>query len=89
MNNPAAMAIIAITVMLWILWSDTVRARKPAPILFALRIALYLVVSGILVLNLIRYPHVFGGSSRALMIAAVVVGLVGAGYFTRRLVKKK
>ena len=89
MNNPAAMALIAITVMLWILWSDTVRARKPAPILYALRIALYLIVSGILVLNLIRYPHVFGGSSRAFMIAAVVVGLVGAGYFTRRLVLKK
>ena len=89
MNNPAAMAIIAITVMLWILWSDTVRARKPAPILYALRVALYLIVSGILILNLIRYPHVFAGSARAIAIAAVLVGLVGAGYFTRRLVRKK
>lgn len=89
MNNPAAMAIIAMTVMLWILWSDTVRARRPAPVLYALRIALYLIVSGILILNLIRYPHVFAGGSRALMIAAVLVGLVGAAYFTRRLVLKK
>ena len=89
MNNPAAMAFIAITVMLWILWSDTIRARKPAPILYALRIALYLIVSGILVLNLVRYPHVFAGTARALVIVAVLVGLVGAGYFTRRLVLKK
>ena len=89
MNNPAAMAIIAITVMLWILWSDTIRARKPAPILYALRIALYLIVSGILILNLVRYPHVFAGSTRAIAIAAVLVGLVGAGYFTRRLVLRR
>ena len=89
MMNPAAMAIVAITVMLWILWSDTLRARRPTPILYALRIALYLIVSGILVLNLVRYPHLFDGSTRAIVIAAVLVGLVGAGYFTRRLVLRR
>ena len=51
MMNPAVMVIAAITVMLWILWSDTVRARRPSPILYAMRIALYLIVSGILVLK--------------------------------------
>jgi hypothetical protein len=89
MISPAAMAIAAITVMLWILWSDTIRARRPAPILYALRIALYLIVSGILVLNLIRYPHVFAGTTRAIVIVAVLVGLLGAGYFTRRLVLRR
>jgi hypothetical protein len=89
MINPAAMAIAAITVMLWILWSDTIRARRPAPILYALRIALYLIVSGILVLNLIRYPHIFGGTTRAIVIVAVLVGLLGAGYFARRLVLRR
>lgn len=89
MLNPAAMAIVAITVMLWILWSDTLRARRPQPILYALRIALYLIVSGILILNMVRYPDVLGGSTRVLMIVAVVVGLLGAGYFTRRLVLRR
>lgn len=89
MMNPAAMAIVAMTVMLWILWSDTLRARRPAPILYALRIALFLIVSGILILNLVRYPAVFSGSAKVLMIVAVAVGLLGAGYFTRRLVLRK
>ena len=84
MMNPAAMAIVAITVMLWILWSDTLRARRPMPILYALRIALYLIVTGILILNLVRSPDVFAGTTRILVIVAVLVGLLGAGYFARR-----
>ena len=87
--NPTLMVIASITVMLWILWSDTLRARRPMPILYVLRIALYLIVTGILVLNLIRYPHVFAGTTRALVIVAVLVGLLGAGYFARRLVLRK
>jgi hypothetical protein len=87
--NPAMMVIAAITVMLWILWSDTLRARRPAPILYVMRIALYLIVSGILILNLVRYPHVFAGTTRALVIVAVLVGLLGAGYFARRLVLRR
>jgi hypothetical protein len=89
MMNPAAMAVVAMTVMLWILWSDTIRAHRPAPILYALRVALYLIVSGILILNLVRYPDVFAGSTRVLVIVAVLVGLLGAGYFTRRLVLRR
>jgi len=48
MIPPAGMAIAAMTVMLWILWSDSVRPRKTAPILYALRIALYLIVGAVL-----------------------------------------
>lgn len=87
--NPTAMAMAAITVMLWILWSDTIRSRRPAPILYAVRIALYLIVSGILVLNLVRYPNLFGGTARTLSIVAVVVGFLGAGYFSRRLILRR
>ena len=89
MINPATMAIAAITVMLWILWSDTIRKRRPTPILYAMRIALYLIVSGILILNLVRYPDVFAGNVRGIAIVAVLVGFVGAGYFARRLVQKR
>jgi hypothetical protein len=89
MMSPVAMAMATITVMLWIMWSDTMRARRPAPILYAVRIALYLIVSGILVLNLIRYPHLFNGTGRVLCIVAALIGLLGAGYFGRRMVLRR
>lgn len=82
------MAITAITVMLWILWSDTLRSRRPTPILYAIRIALYLIISGIMIVNMVRYPHAFGGGARALAIVTVLIGLAGAGYFGRRLVRR-
>jgi hypothetical protein len=88
MIPPAGMAIAAITVMLWIMWSDTIRARKPAPILYAVRIALYLIVSGILILNMVRYPRYFAGGARVVAIAAVLIGFGGAFYFGRRLVRR-
>ncbi|HET8796449.1 MAG TPA: hypothetical protein VFO89_02100 [Thermoanaerobaculia bacterium] len=88
MISPIAMAMATLTVMLWILWSDTLRARRPAPILYAVRIALFLVVSGILLLNLVRYPELFSGTARLLAIVAVIVGIFGAGYFARRLIRR-
>lgn len=89
MMHPAAMAIAAIIVMLWLLWSDTIRGRRPTPMLYALRIALYLIVSFVLILNLIRYPQMFAGNTRAIVIVAILVGLLGAGYFARRLVLRR
>jgi hypothetical protein len=89
MISPGMMAIAALTVMLWILWSDTLRARRPTPILYAMRIALYLIVSGIMILNMVRYPGMFDGGARFIAIAAVLVGLVGAGYFARRMVLRR
>ncbi|HVE71997.1 MAG TPA: hypothetical protein VNI54_11570 [Thermoanaerobaculia bacterium] len=89
MFNAAMMALAALTVMLWILWSDTMRARRPSQILYTMRIGLFLVVSGILILNLVRYPRMFDGGARFIAIAAALVGLVGAGYFGRRLVLRR
>jgi hypothetical protein len=89
MISPAGMAIAAITVMLWIVWSDTIRSKRSSQILYAVRIALYLVVSGVFVLNLVRYPRMFGGTARVLCFVAIVVGVAGAGYFAQRLVRKR
>ena len=88
MLTPSGMAIAVITVMLWILWSDTIRSRQPSQILYTIRIALYLVVSGVLILNLVRYPRIFAGGARALTIAAVVIGLIGAAYFAQKLTRR-
>jgi len=87
--TPAAMALATLTVMLWILWSDTIRQRRPSQILYVMRIALFLVVSGLLIVNLVRRPELFRGGDRTLTIAAALVGVIGAGYFARRLVLRK
>lgn len=89
MTSPAAMALATMTVMLWIIWSDTIRARRPSQILYTVRIALYLIVSAILVLNMLRYPEIFSGSARTLTIVAALVGIAGATYFARRLVLRR
>ena len=88
MIPPVGMAIAAMTVMLWIMWSDTLRARKPSPLLYTMRIALFLIVSGVLILNMVRYPQYFAGTTRAVTIVAATVGILGAGYFARRLVRR-
>jgi hypothetical protein len=88
MIPPAGMAIAALTVMLWILWSDTLRARRPAPILYAVRIALYLIMAGVLILNRLRYPYLFSTSASVLVGLTAAVGVFGALYFGRRLVRR-
>ena len=88
MIPPAGMALAALTVMLWILWSDTLRARRPAPLLYALRIALYLIVAGILILNLVRSPQFFSGAARVVTVITAAVGILGAVYFGRKLVRR-
>ena len=89
MLNPAAMALAAITVMLWILWSDSLRSRRPTAILYAIRIALYLIMSGNFILNMVRYPDSIGGSTRIITILAALIGVVGAGYFARKMVLRR
>ena len=88
MIPPAGFAIAALTVMLWILWSDTIRSRRASQALYAVRIALYLVVSGILILNRVRYPQYFSGGATVAVVLAVAVGLFGAVWFGRRLVRR-
>jgi len=90
MIPPIGMAIAAMTVMLWIIWSDILRTRRrPMPLLYALRIALFLIVAAIMVLNLVRYPHYFAGGARVFAVLAVMVGIAGAIHFGRKLVLRR
>jgi len=89
MIPPIGMAIAAMTVMLWIIWSDILRTRRPMPLLYALRIALFLIVAGIMVLNLVRYPNYFTGGARIFAFLAVGVGIIGAIHFGRKLVLRR
>lgn len=88
MMTPGLMAIATMTVMLWILWSDTIRARRPSQILYTVRIGLYLVVAFVLILNLVRYPKIFDTTDRVLTIVAAAIGILGAVYFGKKLVRR-
>ena len=88
MIPPVGFAIAALTVMLWILWSDSIRARRGSQALYAVRVGLYLVVSFVLILNRVRYPRYFSGSATIAVALAVACGLFGAFWFGRRLVRR-
>jgi len=88
MIPPAGMAIAALTLMLWILWSDTIRSRRPTPVLYAVRVALYLIMAALLVVNRLRYPGMFSTSATVLIVITAFVGVFGAFYFGRRLVRR-
>jgi hypothetical protein len=88
MIPPVGMAMAALTVMLWLIWSDTVRAGRTPAILYAVRVALFVIVAGILVLNRIRYPFLFSPTATVLVVINAMVGAGGATYFARRLVRR-
>ena len=88
MIPPSGMAIAALTVMLWILWSDTIRKRRSAQAIYAVRVGLYLTVTALLIMNRIRYPRLFSTSATVLIAITAFVGLFGAFYFGRRLVRR-
>lgn len=85
MTTPSSIAIAAITLMLWILWRDSLRPHRRAPILYAVRTALYLIASGILILNRVRYPSQFSRGETVLVFVAAAIGIFGAVYFARRM----
>lgn len=70
--------------MLWILWSDTVRPRRSARIVYLVRMVLFLAMIGALYYNLASYPGAFSTGARVLVGIATVVGLAGAIYFFRK-----
>ena len=88
MIPPTGMAIAALTVMLWILWSDTIRRKRSAQAVYAVRVALYLIVTALLIINRIRFPRLFSSSANVLIAITAFVGLFGAFYFGRRLVRR-
>src|SRR3979411_2369453 len=88
MIPPTGMAIAALTVMLWLIWSDIIRTARTPAVLYALRVALFVIVAGILVLNRVRYPFFFSSTATTLVVIVALVGAGGAVYFARKLVRR-
>lgn len=81
---PALMPLAALTVMLWILWSDSLRRRRQHRVFYFVRVALYLMMAVVIAHNLIRYPELFNPWSRFVSFIATAVGIGGAVFFFRR-----
>jgi hypothetical protein len=88
MIPPTGMAIAALTIMLWLIWSDAVRSGRTPAVFYALRVALFVIVAGILVLNRVRYPFLFSPTATVLVVVVAIVGAGGAAYFARKLVRR-
>lgn len=80
----SAMPLAALTVMLWLLWSDSIRKRTSSFLVYALRAGLYLSATTVLLFNLISRPIAFMFGGRTIAIVAVMVGLLGALVFARK-----
>lgn len=85
--NPVSFSfpLAAITIMLFLLWSDSVRRSRPGhPALYAGRALLFLLLGGVLLFNMLRYPELYDRGSRPLVIVAALIALGGAAFFLRR-----
>lgn len=82
--SPIALPLAAIVVMLWLIWSDSLRRRRLAPLFYIARAFLFLIAGGVLLYNVINYPAAYPGETRLLAYSAVLVSVVGIAYFVRR-----
>jgi len=64
-----------------------VRPRKPSRVVYAIRAVLFLAMTGVLLFNMFRYAPLFSNSSRLLVVLASIVGVIGAGYFIRKIMR--
>lgn len=73
-----------LTVMMFLIWTDSVRTRPVHPVAYILRALVFVAGVGILLFNRFRYPHLYGGTSTILIVITAVVGIGGAAYFGRK-----
>jgi TRAP-type uncharacterized transport system fused permease subunit len=79
------MPLAALTVMLWLLWSDSIRRGKQLRLFYAVRLLLFAAVAGVVVYNVLKYPEMFGRTGKLMSWAAAVVGIIGVVFFFRKL----
>jgi hypothetical protein len=77
-------ALGALTLMLWLMWSDSVRPRRPHAVVYIVRALLFLTAVGVLLYNVFAYPRTYTNSGRVLVAFVAVVGIVGAIFFVRK-----
>lgn len=79
------MPLAALTVMLWLLWSDSIRRGRQFRLFYAVRMLLFGAVTGVVIYNLVKYPELFGRTGTLMSWVAAIVGVVGVVFFWRKL----
>jgi len=79
------MPLAALTVMLWLLWSDSIRRGKQLKLFYFVRMLLFGAVSGVVLFNLVRHPDLFGRTGMIMSVLAAIVGVVGVVFFFRKI----
>jgi hypothetical protein len=82
--TPLALAIAALIIMLWIVWSDSVRIGRSHPAIYWMRVVLYLAAAGALLLNMTRHLSRFTAIAEIATILAALAGVGGAIQFLRK-----
>lgn len=76
--------IAAITMMLWLLWSESLRQRQMPRLWYFFRALLYVLIAGVMAWNGWRYGAVFTRWNWVFTAVAIVVAIVGAAYWVMR-----
>jgi hypothetical protein len=79
------MPLAALTVMLWLLWSDSIRRGKQLKVFYFVRMILFGSVSGVVIFNVVKHPDLFGRTGMIMSWVAAVVGVIGVVFFYRKL----
>lgn len=80
---PLAMLIV----MMFLIWSDSVRPRRSHPVAYGVRALLFVAGVAILLFNRFRYPHLFPGTATILIVVVMIVGIGGAIHFGRKVLR--
>ena len=79
------MPLAALTVMLWLLWSDSIRRGRQLKLFYFVRMLLFGAVTGVMVFNVLKHPEMFGRTGTVMSWVASAVGVIGIVFFFRKL----
>lgn len=81
---PWAVATAALVVMLWIVWSDSIRIGRAHPSIYYMRVVLYLATAAVIAVNLWRRAGEYSVTAKGIAIVAALAGVGGAVHFLRK-----
>jgi hypothetical protein len=89
MSQTTTFPLLALTLMLWLIWTDSVRPQRASRIVYSIRSLLFLAISALLMFRMLENPGAYSTGAKVLMVVTGLVGVLGAGYFGRKVVVRQ